>query len=143
MRRDPVFCEGDQIFEKWAAETAGIEEKTFIRRYGIEDAVAALADNLKVLTQLEQKHIETREAVGRAFDAIGDQDKRIRDIELEMPLLKMVRNWVVAGVVGIVTLVGIALVSLVVITTRPVPQAPAKVTKLTAVQVNIHHGQEG
>lgn len=91
----------------------------------IEEAVKSIADNLSQLTVLEQKHVETREALGRAFVEINDHDARIRTVETEMPTLKMIRGWVIAGVIGIVALVGIAFVNLV--TTHPphsTPQQP-------------------
>jgi hypothetical protein len=92
----------------------------------IEDAVKSIADNLSQLTVLEQKHVETREALGRAFLQIDDHDERIRTVETEMPTLKMIRGWVIAGVIGIVALVGIAFVNLIVSAKPPIstPQQP-------------------
>lgn len=75
----------------------------------IEKTLEAIRDNLTQLAQLEQKHIETREAVGRAFEQIESHDTRLRNVEQEMPTLKLVRGWVVSGVIGIVGLLGVAL----------------------------------
>lgn len=78
----------------------------------IEKTLEAIRDNLTQLAQLEQKHIETRDALGRAFEQINAHDNRIRTVEQEMPTLKMVRGWVVSGVIGIVGLLGVALFKL-------------------------------
>lgn len=41
------------------------------------------------------------------------QDTKIASIETEMPTLKMVRGWVIAGVTGILGILGVALLHLV------------------------------
>lgn len=80
----------------------------------IEKTLASISESLRQLTTLEQKHIETREAMGRAFDTIRDQDDRLRVIEAEIPTMKLVRGWVVAGMVGTCGLSGVALFKLIV-----------------------------
>lgn len=71
----------------------------------IEKTLQAISENLHQLAALEQKHIETREALGRAFKSIEGQDTRLRTIEMEMPTLRLVRKWVLAGAVGMISLV--------------------------------------
>lgn len=71
----------------------------------IEKTLQAISENLHQLAALEQKHIETREALGRAFKSIEGQDQRLRVIEMEMPTLRLVRKWVLAGAVGLISLV--------------------------------------
>jgi hypothetical protein len=78
----------------------------------IERTLESLAENIKQLTTLEQKHLETRESLNRSFKAIAAIEERTRAIELEMPTLKMVRGWVLAGMVGILGLLGIAIFKL-------------------------------
>lgn len=78
----------------------------------IEQTLKAISDNLTQLAALEQKHIETREALARAFTQIGKQDDRLRVIETEMPTLKLVRGWVVAGALGIIGLLGLTVVDI-------------------------------
>jgi hypothetical protein len=81
----------------------------------IERTLETVSDNLKQLTQLEIRHSETREALARAFDELASQGKRIKDVELEMPTLRLTRGWIIAGVIGIVALVGLAAVRLILI----------------------------
>lgn len=84
------------------------ETITSYRLERIEEALKQISENLKSLTTLEQKHIETRDSVERAFTQIGEQEKRLRAIEIELPTLTLIRNWVIAGVVGCVALIGAA-----------------------------------
>ena len=81
----------------------------------IEQTLKAVNENLERLAALEAKHIETREAVGRSFDEIDrtnkridNQDERLREVELEMPTLKLIRGWVITGVLGVIGLLGVA-----------------------------------
>lgn len=45
--------------------------------------------------------------------AIQSLDKRLEAMEIELPTLRLVRNWVIGGAVGVVSLVGVAGVALV------------------------------
>ncbi len=75
----------------------------------IERTMVSISESLKQLANLEQKHAETREAIGRAFAEIAEQGKRIRDMEMEMPTLKLIRGWNVAAVIGVFGLLGVQL----------------------------------
>lgn len=88
------------------------QDLTQYRLEMIEQTLKAISDNLTKLAALEQKHIETRDAVERAFDCIATHDTRIRAIETEMPTLKLTRGWILSGLVGIVSLLGLALFKL-------------------------------
>jgi hypothetical protein len=93
------------------------------RLTAIEKAVSSTSESMAKLVVLEQKHIETREAMSRAFDEINSQERRIRAleteqqvlgasshceshgkrltaIEAEMPTLKLTRGWVIAAASG-------------------------------------------
>lgn len=78
----------------------------------IEKTLQAISENLTQLASLEQKHIETRDAVGRAFDTLAEHNDRLRGIENEMPTLRLVRGWVISGMVGILALLGVAVFKL-------------------------------
>jgi hypothetical protein len=88
-------------------------ELTQYRLGMIEKTLEAISENLQQLAQLEQKHLETREALNRAFAQIESQDSRVRKLEIEMPTLKLIRGWVITGVVGCTGLLGITLFKLV------------------------------
>lgn len=106
------------------------------RLTGIEAALARMSASMEKLVVLEQKHSETREALTRAFAAIESQEARLRvletdqqvlgasshcrshserltAIENEMPTLKLVRKWVISGVVGSIGLLIVAVAVLV------------------------------
>lgn len=72
------------------------------------------AESMKLLVSLEQKHAETREAMSRAFLQLAEHEGKIRAVELEMPTIKLVRNWVIAGVIGVFAIFGIQVIRLAV-----------------------------
>jgi len=87
-------------------------------------AVKSIAVSLNTLTTLEVRHAETRESLNRAFSQMesnrleqkeknADYEKRLRAIEEQMPTIKMIRNWVVTGVLGTVSIIGVAAIVLV------------------------------
>jgi hypothetical protein len=86
---------------------------THYRLTMIEETLRVVSENLQRLTTLEQRHIDTRESLDRAFDTIEKVDNRLKHVELEMPVLKIVKNWVITAVVGIVGLVAIAVFALI------------------------------
>lgn len=79
----------------------------------IERTLESMADNIKALTTLEQKHLETRESLNRCFAMIEQVEHRTRSIELELQTLKMVRSWIIAGVLGVMGILGTSLVRLI------------------------------
>lgn len=80
---------------------------TEYRLASIEETLASINETLRTLTSLEAKHMETRGALERAFTEIGRHEERLRSIELELPTLKLIRGWVIAGVVSCTSLLGI------------------------------------
>lgn len=79
----------------------------------VSTAVESIAISFNALTRLEERHEYTKQAMERAFESIGKQDERITKMELEMPSLKMVRGWVITGVLGIMGILGVAVLHLV------------------------------
>ena len=76
-------------------------------------AVESIDDSLKTLTRLDVKHDETRTGLGRAFTMLEDHEERVRQIEGEMPTVKQARSWIFSSAMGVVGMVGMAVVYLV------------------------------
>lgn len=74
----------------------------------VKEAVKSIDQSLKTLASLEVRHGETRDALGRAFDQLKEIDGRVRRIEQDMPTMRLVKGWVISGVVGCMGLVGMA-----------------------------------
>lgn len=79
----------------------------------IKSAVKSIDASLQVLSRLEQRHAETRDGLERAFSELSDHETRVRLIETEIPTTKLIRGWVIAGVIGGVGMMGIAMLKLV------------------------------
>lgn len=84
----------------------------------VRTAVKSIDASLKALTSLEIHHNQTRDAVGRAFSNIKDHEERLREIEGDLPTMRLVRNWVIAGVLGCTSLVGVAVAGMVIVTSK-------------------------
>jgi hypothetical protein len=87
-------------------------DTTNYRLHVIEQTLGAIRDNLVRLSTLEERHLHTREALDRAFRAIEKLDRRVAAIEQEIPTLRLVRGWVIGGVVGTLGLLGATLFKL-------------------------------
>lgn len=74
----------------------------------IEDTLEKVSETLGKLAVLEQRHIETREAIERSFSEIKALNERMRVVELDMPMLRQIKNWIVSGVVAVIGVVGMA-----------------------------------
>jgi len=75
----------------------------------LKTAITSIAQSLQVLSALEVKHMETREALSRAFTEITGHDQRLHVIENDMPVLRLTSSaaraigWlVITAVVGAV-----------------------------------------
>lgn len=90
----------------------------------VSRAVESIDQSLKVLARLEVRHEETRDGLQRCFAemekhealctaALAKAGERIGLVEVEMPTLKLARYWVIAGVTGVIGLLGVAVVHLV------------------------------
>ena len=80
----------------------------------IERAVSSIDESMKAMVRLEEHHAQTRDSVERCFSQVGDHEQRLRQLEKDAPTARLVAKWVITWVVGIVSLVGTALVGLVV-----------------------------
>lgn len=59
----------------------------------IRAAVKSIDSSLQTLARLEERHQETRESMHRMFSMLEMHDERLKAVELEMPLMKLVRLW--------------------------------------------------
>lgn len=93
--------------------------------FSLKDSQQAISNSLERLVRLEERHVETREAIARAFSAIEkiatgmhelrmqvptNLDPRLREIEENMPGLIEMRRWMTAGVISVVGLIGAAII---------------------------------
>lgn len=99
---------------------AGTELLIEYRLSQMERAVTTLVEQNTTMIALEQRHMDTREALDRAFKSIKDVDGRVRTIETEMPTLRLVRGWVIAGMLCVIAASG----TVVLDTVRKAVQAP-------------------
>lgn len=74
----------------------------------MEATLAELVSLNSKLVVIDERHVEMKETFSRAFNTLESHDRRLRDVELQMPILLLVKGWVIAGVMGIMSLVGIA-----------------------------------
>ena len=74
----------------------------------LEDDSRSIAESLRVLVRLEEHHEQTRAALLEGKKTMTEHDGRIRSLEVAQPLLELTSYWVRAGVLGILTLVGMA-----------------------------------
>lgn len=79
----------------------------------IRDGIKEIATNTGKLAVLEERHAETRDGLNRAFAEIKNNHDRIDVVEAALPPLKEARGWVVTAGLGIISVVGLALVGLV------------------------------
>lgn len=78
-------------------------------------AIDKMSDSLQRLTSIDERQSEFKDAVRRAFNEIKDRkdeiqklDERLRQVELALPTLMLIKNWVIMGVIGTVGLFLIA-----------------------------------
>ena len=74
-----------------------------------------IAESLTSLVVLETKHQETRDALNRCFGEIKEVRGDVECIKIIVPQLVESRGWVIKGMIGICTIFGIAVASLVVV----------------------------
>lgn len=89
----------------------------------IERTLASLVEQNARLITLEQRLLETREALDRAFKAQKEHDTRVRAIEADMPTLRMVRGWVIAGMLAVIAASGTVVMDTIRKSSLPPPTA--------------------
>lgn len=95
-----------------------------VRQYmgRMDGALSTIADAMVKIARLEERHQETRESLGRAFDRLESVEKRQADdavvverIQGRLKPLEEARGWMVTGMIAVVGLVGMAVVGLVLV----------------------------
>jgi len=71
-------------------------------------ALKGIDESLRTLAALEAHHAQTKNDVARTFDALRDQENRLRALEKDMPNIRLVTKHIIAGVIAIVGAVAIA-----------------------------------
>lgn len=93
---------------------------------GLEDSMEKLADAVVQIARLEVQMAGNSESIKRAFDAIEKMhssmadhmrtsDERMKALELNQPVQKLVTGWVLAWIAGAVGLLGGAVAAVVLI----------------------------
>jgi len=73
----------------------------------IKSTLKELSSSMERVARLEERHTNNSDAISRAFAKLEDHDSRMMRLETEAPLTRMVRRWVIAGVIGVAGVVGI------------------------------------
>lgn len=90
----------------------------------MKDALKSIAESLHTLARLQAHYAETRDGLQRAFaeieknreiseekvEKLGD---RVREVEINLPTLKLTSGWVISGIIFAAVAVGAALVQLI------------------------------
>lgn len=108
----------------------------FIRENTAETRASlnSIADKLQVLPAMQQAQVNIQMELQRGTQLMADHEKRLQTVERDMPGLKELRRWVIAGVVAGVGMVGTALFKLVIIDVPRFTVPPAVVYHPTPTQ---------
>ena len=80
----------------------------------LKRAVAQVAEAINKLVLIEERSLEARRSIDRAFETLKDHEQRLRDVEEQMPLLVETRRWVVLGVLAGLSMMGVGLAKLLI-----------------------------
>jgi len=82
----------------------------------ISTALTGIRETLQTLAMLEVRHTETRESMSRMRAEMESVERRTSAIENGLPVLHLTSRWVIGGVISIVSLMGIGLIRLIMVT---------------------------
>ena len=91
----------------------GLEEILQYRLETLEKAVQSIDESLKALAdqRIEVDHI--RKDTDQAHENIRIMDSRLKTVEIALPGLQEVRQWVIWGVIGTIAIVGTGVIAMV------------------------------
>lgn len=77
----------------------------------LSTAVDRLTESLQKLVAIDERQTESRAAIERAFAEINQLELkcealelRLRNVEMQMPVMNLIKSWVITGVVGGISL---------------------------------------
>lgn len=116
----PSQAKQAQQIQTMAADVADIKEQ-----------LRTLNGSLERMARLEERQINHVAALDRAFKLVADNDdrttakiinldSRVKSLEVQEPITSLVRGWVIGGVIGVVSMVGISAGTLIYVTSKPV-----------------------
>lgn len=120
---NPLLYQTDERLRRVEQEQGEMREVIM----SLKESQQSISNSLERLVRLEERHIETREALSRAFAQIErhaqmihevrlripeELEKRLRLVEQDMPGLVEMRRWMTAGVMSIVGLIGAGVIGL-------------------------------
>lgn len=67
----------------------------------LERSMGRIADSLERLSSIDSRLelMDSRQIA--TLSSVGDHETRVRNIEKEIPVLKLVKGWIITGVVGV------------------------------------------
>jgi hypothetical protein len=78
-------------------------------------AVADIGTSLKILTRLEESHSHVLEQLKTGSITMTQHEKRLQMLETKIGPLEELRKWVIAGLLGGLAMMGVALVKMVLV----------------------------
>lgn len=94
----------------------------------------SIVDKLQVLPAMQQAQQNIQVELQKGTALMADHEKRIQQVERDMPGLKELRRWVIGGVLAGLGMVGTALFKLVVIDVPRFGAPPAVIYQSTPAQ---------
>lgn len=91
----------------------------------IKDDLKSIVAGMERIVRLEERYDNHGKALERSFAAITGLEGRMKTLEAQEPINKMVSKWVMTGVIGIVGILGLQVVSFVFTTKQ---QQPVNIT---------------
>lgn len=79
------------------------------------DAVRAVSVAINKLAVIEERQSEMKASVSRIGEVVDRIDGRVRVVETELPTLQLAKKVVLLGVIGVLGMVGTAVVTLVLL----------------------------
>lgn len=80
----------------------------------LNDAIVKISESLTALVVIQEQNKSIMQCIERQSTTIEKLDARIDAIELQMPALLELRNWVLTGLGLIISVVVVALIALVI-----------------------------